>query len=703
MTKDENNNNFSESDYGACEIFELYCSITKHPFRKSRVKMTPIVVKGWADVASALIDLSQQQNYRGRINYIQLSDVGALSVPFFVVSQKDLLIVYSIGSDGGWNAYAKDASELFIRPEDQMNYQAFSLKLKPVLPFDSNSVFDMLYQQLGNNKRVIFEAVFATFMIGILSLAAAMYTMQVYDRVVSANGLSTLLVLTVGVIIAIIFEFFLKQSRAFLVDHTAKNIDLNIGSELFDRALDIRLDSRPKTIGTFAGQLRQFDYVKSFLTSSTLFVLADIPFAFFFIFIIFIIAGPVAFVPLAMVPLAVLVGLSFQKPIEKLVEKHLHESNIKNGLLIESIDGIETLKSVGSEWVASKKYQDLSSRISESDVELRLLSAKATNITQVIQQFNFVGIIALGAYLINVGELTIGGLIACSIIAGRALAPLAQIPSLLSQWKQVKISLNALTAILSLPCDGGDLQGKLLPAQCEGKIVLEDVEFSYDEGSPILAIPFLDLSPGEKIAFIGPIGSGKSTLMKIIAGLFEPTKGQVKIDGIGASNISTGYIHENITYLPQDIRLFNGSLRENLVLGSGYVLDEKILDAARKTGLDAVINSHPKGLDLLISEGGLGLSVGQRQLVGLTRLLLMSPKVILLDEPTASMDGHTEAKVIDVIFNLFPSEVSIFVVTHKTAILPKVDRIVVLDKGGIMLDGSAQDILDKLSSRKVNK
>jgi ATP-binding cassette subfamily C protein LapB len=682
-------------------LFEHYCSVKRHPFRNAKVQTVEYTLHEWCDVAAQLVVVAEQQNLVGTARHLKSEDITRAAAPFFTVSDNHVLLVRAVKSTGTWVAVDSAGSETSIDLDKQAIFESFTLRIKSSNSHNAGSIFGMLRKQVERNKRVIFEAVFATFMISVIGLSAAMYTMQVYDRVLSVNGFSTLWVLTIGVIVAILFEFLLKQARAFIVGHTAKNIDLQVGNEIFERALDIRLDSRPPTVGTFAGQIRQFDAVRNFLTSSTLFVLADVPFGLFFIFVIYTIAGPVALVPLVMVPLAILLGLSFQKPIEWLTEKHMRESNIKNGMVIEAIDGIETLKSLGSEWVASKKYQELSDQISESEIELKLLSAKATNLTQVIQQCNYVGIVAVGAYLISMGDLSVGGLIACTIIAGRALAPLSQIPQLLTQWKQIKIALNALDNALKRPSDNGGIQRKLLPSKCRGEIAFENIQFAYDGDNPALNIHDIVFHEGEKIAIVGPIGSGKSTLLKIVAGLYHPSSGSLKIDGIDVSKIYPDYIRENIIYLPQDIRLFNGSLRENLILGVGNIADDKIIEAAQQTGLDSIINAHSEGLDLNITEGGLGLSGGQRQIVGLTRLILMSPKVVLLDEPTASMDGHTESKVIDLLFNVFAKDVSIIVVTHKTALLPKVQRILVLDKGSVVLDGSSKEILAKLSKQRV--
>ncbi|WP_299731049.1 ATP-binding cassette domain-containing protein [uncultured Endozoicomonas sp.] len=627
-------------------------------------------------------------------------DLLTTEAPYIVFSDSTGYLVTGVKSNGSWIIEDMDGE---VHPElagvlKEVGVVVHFLDTEDlsIIPPGSISAHDLFKEQVLANRRVLLEAVFTTLTICILGLITAMYTMQVYDRVVPSKGYSTLWVLTVGVAFTIVFEFLLKQARAFMVDHAAKKIDLNLGSTFFARALDIRLDARPATVGTFASQIRHFESVRGFMTSSTLFVLADLPFALIFIFVIFLIAGPVALVPMFTIPLAITVGLLFRKPIEKASSTHMEESNVKNGLMIEAIDGIETLKSVGSEWVASKKFERLNKTIAKSELHLRLLSTKATNLTQLIQQCNYIGLISVGAYLITTGALTMGGLIACSIISGRALSPLAQIPSLIVQWKQAKIALDALTNILNLPTDHVEGVRKIIPGFCHGDIKAQGLGFTYNQETQAINIPELIIPGGQRLAIVGPVGSGKSTLLKVLSGLYKPSAGLVCLDGMDMSFIAPEFLREQVVYLPQDVRLFNGTLRENLLLGVGHTSDERILDASRKTGLDTVISGSSKGLDLTISEGGKGLSGGQRQLVGLTRVLLMTPSVILLDEPTASMDSNTEKKAINAILSGFPPETSIIFVTHKTALLPKVDRIVVIDKGQVVLDGDSQTIMAEL-------
>ena len=491
---------------------------------------------------------------------------------------------------------------------------------------------------------------------------SALYTMQVYDRG-AHKWFSTLWVLTIGVLLAIAFEFAMKLVRAKMVDRASMAIDIELSSVFFGKALDIRAESRPRTVGTFASQIRHFESVRNFMTSTTLFILADAPFALFFIFVIYLIAGSVALVPLTMLPLGFLIGFVMRACGEAHSRAH-GRSNKKNGLLIEAIDGIESVKAVSAEWKIKERWRDLTLQISSSELKTKLLTSISTSSTQSIQQLSYVGIIATGAFAISQGNLTMGGLIACSIISGRALTPLAQIPNLIVQWKHAKIALDVLDGIMAMPSEHSP-DRHIVPDSCSGKITVSDLSFSYEENTSPLEIKKLEINPGDRIAVLGAVGSGKSTLLKLLSGLYRPQLGKVFLDDVDMQHIAVEYLREQIGYLPQEVRLFNGTLRENLVLGLPVLSDSQVLGAAAKTSLDRAVQSHPKGLDIMISEGGKGLSGGQRQMVGLTRLLLARPRLMILDEPTASMDVHLEAKIVDHLFQDADKDSVLVMATHK--------------------------------------
>lgn len=549
---------------------------------------------------------------------------------------------------------------------------------------------------IRQHRAAFIDAIFATFIVSVIGLAGAMYSMQVYDRVVPSKGYSTLFVLTAGVLLAVVLELVLKQVRAHLLDRACKSIDQELSAVFFGKALDIRMDARPRTVGTFASQIRQFESVRNFLTSSTLFILADSPFAILFIFVIALISLPVALVPLVLVPLALLVGWMFRGPIEELTALNMTESNRKNGLLIEAIDGIESIKAASGEWKLLDRWRHLTAVIGEGELRMKGLSTLSTNITQTLQQATYIGMVMVGAYEITKGDLTMGGLIACTIISGRALGPLAQIPGLIVQWKHAQISLKGLDAIMAMPSDREDNVRLVVPEAFQGQLRLEKTVFAYGPGNPSLDVPALRVQSGERIAVLGAVGSGKSTLIKLLSGLFKPTQGAVFLDNMDVTQLAPEFVREHIGYLPQDVRLFQGSLRENLTLGLPSPSESLILKAAALTGLDRVIQHHPKGLELEISEGGKGLSGGQRQLVGLTRMLLLQPSVMLLDEPTASMDAQLEARVMQHLFQEIASDSLLIVVTHKPSLLVHVGRVIVLDQGRIVMDGPRDEVLARL-------
>jgi ATP-binding cassette subfamily C protein LapB len=549
---------------------------------------------------------------------------------------------------------------------------------------------------LSRYRSSFMDAVFATFIISFIGLLAAMYSMQVYDRVVPSKGYSTLMVLTVGVLISIALELLIKQVRAHMVERACKAVDQELSAVFFGKALDIRMDARPRSVGTFASQIRHFESVRSFLTSSTLFILADAPFALLFVLVIAMISWQVALVPLVMVPLAIVVGLSFRKPIEKYTDMHMTESNRKNGLLIEAIDGIESIKAANGEWKQLDRWRHLTATIAQGELRMRALSTLSTNITQVIQQITYVGMVSVGAYIITTGDLTMGGLIACTIISGRALSPLAQIPGLIVQWKHAQIALKGLDGIMAMPSDRDPATRLVVPQSCQGQVRVEKIGFSYSEKQPVLDVTALAFAPGERVAILGSVGSGKSTLIKILSGLYKPSSGNVFLDNVDVTQLAPEFVREHMGYLPQDVRLFQGTLRENLTLGMPTPSDSQILRAASMTGLDQVIQNHPKGMELEIFEGGKGLSGGQRQLVGITRMLLQQPRILLLDEPTASMDANLENRVMHHLFKELPPESLLVMVTHKPSLLAYVNRVLVLDKGRVVLDGPGDQILTRL-------
>ncbi len=567
---------------------------------------------------------------------------------------------------------------------------------------DYKQASDLVWDVLGRRKGTIINALFATLVINTLALASALFTMQVYDRVIPHAGYETLFVLAAGVMLAIVFDLVLKQIRSHMMDREGTRMDIELSDWFFRRAQGIRMEARPRSLGTLAAQLKGLEHVRGVLSSSSLFVLADIPFALLFIGVIAYIGGPLAIVPLVLLPISLTVGIIGQRRVQRAIAASQGHQNQKAGLLVEAIDGVENIKATGNEAHIQDAWKTLLEEAGNEDDRIKAASALSSNVTASLQQFSYVVLIAFGAVLASTGALSMGALIACSIISQRALGPIARVPSVLIQWTHARVALRNLDQLLSLPNEEDETDRTLEPQVLDNGLRLDRIRFQYgDNERPALDVPSLHIRPGERVAVIGAIGSGKSTLLKVCSGLFRPNQGQVYLGGLDVAHIRNHRLRELIAYLPQELRLTQGTLRRNLLRGFDQdPSDQAILDAARRSGLLALVNSHPLGLDLPIAEGGRGLSGGQKQLVGLTRLLLLEPRVLLLDEPTASMDNHSEARIVQLLDELRQQGVTLLLSTHKSALLPIVDRILVCAEGRIVLDGPRQEVLAEMSRRQ---
>lgn len=556
---------------------------------------------------------------------------------------------------------------------------------------------DVFIDALRRRKRMIIDAVLATVVLNILTLGTSLYTMQVYDRVIPRAGISTLWVLTIGVFVATLFDFVLRVVRTTMLERENAAIDAELSEFFFSRALAVRLDARQGGIGSMAAQLRSYDQIRSLLSSATVFALADLPFALFFIWVVYLLAGSVALVPLASFIISLGIALVFSRLIRQQAERVQVGGNHKNGLMVEALDAAETIKSNRGGWSMLARWNRLVADVEVDDYDMKRLSAIAQSASALIQQLAYVGLIAWGALTIIDGKATMGALIACSIIAGRVNGPLVvQIPAMVVQATYARAALKGLDALLKLPVDREADGEYLRPDNLRSHIRLDDVSFAYPGARTGLGVKRLEFNPGERVGIIGPVGSGKSTLLKIVAGLFPAQSGAVYLSGLDMNQIAEDHLRRHIGYLGQEFRLVNGTLREQLTLGLSDPGDDVILAASQATGLSKLIAAHPKGLELPISEGGKGLSGGQRALAGLTRLLLAKPKMWLLDEPTAALDQESEDQALRAIMGGLAPEDTLVFVTHKLQLLSLVQRVIVVINGQIVLDGPTADVLQKL-------
>lgn len=547
-------------------------------------------------------------------------------------------------------------------------------------------------------KDIFVQAAAASLLANLLALAAALYSMQVYDRVIPTQGISTLLVLTVGVLIAIVLELVVKFARAHVLESGVKGMDLELSDAIFARLLGIRMDQFPASVGTLSAQLRSYEMIRRFASSATLYLVVDTPFALIFLAVIALLAGAkMAAIPVVFFALALAIGLLYRQRIARHAESGNAAANHKLGLLVETVESAESIKAAGAGARQLERWNTLSRQAVDDDVQIQRYSEQATYLAAFMQQASYILLVAIGAWIASTSsDLTMGGLIACAILSGRVLGPIAALPGLIVQWAHARAALDSLEKVFALQGDNHAVARPLTPEQIHGEWRIENLKFAYPGRPRPLSLPPTLIRPGEKVAILGPVGAGKSTLLKIMAGLFAPGEGQVLLDDLDIQQIDRTHLSKRMGYLPQDVKLLAGTLRDNLTVGLGDVTEAALLDACRGIGLDQLIASHPQGLDMPIFEGGKGVSGGQKQLIALTRLLLSRPAAWLLDEPTAAMDEATEQKSLAALRQAIAPEQTLILVTHKPVLLGLVDRFIVLLPGGGVIDGPKAAVLDRL-------
>ena len=550
-------------------------------------------------------------------------------------------------------------------------------------------------------RGALIEACVGSVMVGLLALATSMFSMQVYDRVIPTRGEYTLFVLATGVLISVLIELAVKIARARVMDHVVVGVDGMLSRDIFHRLMSLRIDQVPASVGSLAAQIRGYEQVRAFYTASSLFALVDLPMALVFVAIVMALATPaVGLVLLGFALVALFIGLASQRRIARQAKEGAAYANLKTGLLVEAVEGAETIKAGAGGWRFLSRWLDVSARTIANDLKMRHLSENVGYLGGSIQQLSYASLIVVGALTVMHGEMTTGALIACSILSGRILNPILAVPGLMIQRAHALAAEDGLEKLYQLKTDNHGVRRPLAPERIEGRFALEDVSFAYGDNPVALRVPNLRIQPGERIAVVGPIGSGKSTLLRVLTGMYVPQSGRVLLDDLDLSHISRLALSRQIGYLQQDHRLFQGTLRENLLIGLPDPGDEEILRAMRRTGMDRIVAAHPKGLDRPIVEGGRGLSGGQRQLVAFTRLVLCRPRIILLDEPTASMDDDQERRCLGVLAEEARAGATLVVVTHKPNVLPLVERVVVMIGNGIVRDGPRDAVLKDLEAAR---
>lgn len=639
----------------------------------------------------------------------KLSDISPLQLPMILLLKNSHACIFdSISADRKTCKIilpAEEAIEEGVPFETlEQEYTGFSFLVKKPFVYNENDALTLnvkykhwFWDTIKLSKNIYRDVIYATVLINLFVLATPLFTMSVYDRVIPNNATETLWVFAIGVLVIYVLDTFLKFTRAILLESAGKKSDIIMSSIIFEKVLDLKMASHPKSVGSFASNLKDFDSIRSFLTNATLTALVDFPFAILFLLVIGYIGGWMVVIPLIMIVLIIAYALFIRVPLRESIEESHKASAAKNSILIEALQNIETLKTLGATGQVQWSWEEATGEIAQKSLKSRLMSTSISTVTGFLTQLTTVLLVILGVYLIGEHELTMGGLIGIIIIAGRAVAPMGQVAALIANYSDAKSAYDVLEEIISQPSERPHGKKFINRPTLMGEIEFKNVNFTYDEAdhNALDSVSFT-IKPGEKVAIIGRIGSGKSTISKLLLNLYEPTGGSILLDGIDIKQIDPADLRKNISYVAQDIMLFKGNAKDNIAYRSTRVSDEQMIRASVISGADEFIRKHPKGYEMPIGERGMGLSGGQRQSIGIARALLFEAPIVIMDEPTNAMDQLSENRLMGNL-KTYLQDKTVIMITQKNTILPLVDRIIVMNEGKIYLDGPRDHVLAKLS------
>jgi ATP-binding cassette subfamily C protein LapB len=564
------------------------------------------------------------------------------------------------------------------------------------IPIPKTRFAPWLMEPMRRNRSVYFKVALAAVMINIFGLMTSLFTMTVYDRVVPNNATSSLVALSIGLAIIVIFDFALKLLRAYFVDIAGASIDREVGETLFGRLLSLRLDLKKGSTGSLTGLMRELEALRDFFASATMTAIVDLPFIFLTLALVAIIGGKVVFVPAAAIPIVIGVGLLTQPAMDRLAAKSMGEGLQKQSVLVETVGGLETVKATGAGRLLAKRWARAVEQHSASSLRQRLVASIGITTATSAGTISYAGVVVVGVGLIAKQEMTMGGLIACSILAGRAIAPLAQISQLLSRMTTTRTAYRQLNQMMNLPPEGPSGEGLKL-SKVKGRIEFRNVSFRYPGGpeKTLDGVSFV-VEPGEHVALLGRVGSGKSTIARLILGLYPPEEGVVMIDGTDIRQMDPVELRRHLGAALQESVLLTGSVRENIVLGREEVDDEELLRASELSGTHGFIGQVANGYDLRLADRGEGLSGGQRQSIALARALAARPKIVLFDEPTSAMDSQSETALLQRLQSELKDR-TLVLITHRPPLLALVSRILLIDRGRVVADGPRDEVLKRIS------
>ena len=707
------------------DCLAIFCKMSGRPYSKESLiaglpieegRNTPILFSRFSS-KSLFSRAAAKAGFKTRVLKTKIEDINPLVLPCIVLlngktPKDELRACILLGFDDEMHnarillPEAEDSESSVTIEELNHYYFGFSILLKRELRFDDKQTAvggvkesHWLWGTMKIVRSTYRDVIIASFLINLFVLATPLFTMNVYDRVIPNDAKDTLWILALGVIFIYGIDVALKFLRTFFLETAGKKTDIIASSLIFEKVLDLKMSSMPASVGSMANILKEFESIRSFITASTISLLIDLPFIFIFLLGIYYIGGVLVIVPVVIIIFILIYTYFAKAKLQESIKQSYDASAMKNGVLIESLSSIETLKSLGATGYSQWKWEEATSKIADRSINSKTISASITTVTSFLLQLNTVAIIIVGTYLIGEKMLSMGALIAVVIISSRAISPMGQVASLLSTFHHTKVSFNALDEIMNMPVEHPQGKKFVNRPEYKGNIEFKNVDFSYPNSDKTsLSNVNFKINAGEHVAIIGKIGSGKSTIQKLLLSLYVPDEGAILIDNIDIKQLDPTELRKNIAYVSQDVLLFNGTVKENIVYRVPHIEDEKIIEAAQVSGVMDFINKHPKGFDMPVGERGAFLSGGQRQSIAIARAILQNYPIVLFDEPTSAMDSSTEAQFMKNIKEYLKGKTMVLV-THKTSLLSLVDHIVVMEDGKAALTGTKEVVFEKLSKK----
>jgi ATP-binding cassette subfamily C protein LapB len=602
------------------------------------------------------------------------------------------------------NPSNRDAKAPAGKPAPEPEYSGYAFFVRPAAEADPRAVaagdlprthwFWSVVQRFWQNYS---HVAIAALIVNILALASPLFIMNVYDRVIPNGAIPSLIALAVGLGIAIGFDFILRIVRSRIIDMTGKQVDVVLAANIFEHVMSLKMAQRPQSVGVLANQLRDFDSVKEFFTSGTVVSITDLAFAIIFLAVLYMIVGPLAIVPAVMLPLMIVVGLSLQRPLDRAMKRLQAESAARHGVLVEALTGMDTVRASGAEARMQTAWERSIAATARSGEDVHFWASLALTAASTAQQITTLAIVVWGVFLVMNGDITMGALVAASMLAGRVMAPIAGIAAVITRATQTFTAMKAIDRLMALERERPVGRAYVARRVDDGRVAFENVTFKYPNG-PENALDKVSfkIEPGERVGIIGRVGSGKTTVGRLLIGFYEPQEGRILIDGIDARQYDPADLRAGIGFVMQDTDLFYGKLRDNITIGKPSATDEEVIAAARLAGVEGFIAGHPQGYDMPISEQGRSLSGGQKQSIGLARALIRKPKILFLDEPTAHFDTRSENEFLERLKALASRDMTIIVSTHRPSLLGLVDRLLLFERGRLIADGPRDAVLARL-------